>query len=113
MRLNSTRRWDADELGPLSEGAVRALYQGDAHRVSVMRYPAGASFTGATRRALCYVLAGSARCSAGAEMVVMAAGDIGEIGEGEYSMEVVGNEDLVVALCWEIPPEYRRRGPHE
>lgn len=113
MRINSIRRWDSDELGPLSEGAVRALYQGDAYRVAVMRYPVGASFTGATRRALCYVLAGSARCTAGAETVVLASGDIEEIGEGGYSMEVVGNEDLVVALCWEIPPEFRRRAPHE
>jgi hypothetical protein len=100
-------RWDSANVEPLTEAAVRAKYPSEMYRVSVFRYPPQTKLGGGGMRAgTCHVLSGAGRYVFESEVVVRA-GDVAELPEGRYSLEVIGDDELVEVLCWELPPEFR------
>ena len=103
----TVRRWESTTDEALTEAAVRARYPSEKYRVSVYRYPSHASFSGATRRATCYVVSGVGRYVFESEATVRG-GDVVDLPEGSYSLEVIGDDELVLIYCWELPFEFNR-----
>ncbi|CAN5700550.1 hypothetical protein BH09MYX1_BH09MYX1_38920 [soil metagenome] len=101
------RRWEASNDEPLTEAAVRTRYASEKYRVSVSRYPAGTKLTGSTRQAICHVLNGVGRYEFESEVTIRC-GDVAEFPGGQYSLEVMGDDEFVVIKCWELPFEFNR-----
>ena len=101
------RRWDALNTEVLSEVAVRSRLPPEKYRVSAYRYPPQAKFSGVMRRGTCHVVAGVCRYIFESE-VMLQAGDVAELPEGHYSLEVLGEDEVVIILCWELPFECNR-----
>jgi hypothetical protein len=104
-RAITVSRWEASIDEPLTEAAVRSRYPSEKFRVSVYRYPAATRLRGATRRAICHVLCGIGRYTFARE-VTLRGGDVAEFPEGQYSLEVIGDDELVIVVCWELPFEF-------
>jgi hypothetical protein len=98
---NTVRKWVSDQA--LSEAGIRAKYPSEKYRVSVQRYPARARTDGVTRAALCHVVSGAAEYEFEGGVELLEAGEIAELPGGRYRLEVVGDEELVVIMCWELP----------
>jgi EutQ-like cupin domain len=99
-------RWDQSRE-PLTEEAVRRLHVPANHyRIAALQYPGHTSFSGATRKGLCYVLHGNCtyRFESGKE-IRLAAGDIGRLPEGNYDLEA-GDEELSIVMVWELPERF-------
>ena len=103
----NVRRWDGCSNEPLSEEAVRLRFPSEKYRVGVYEYPALTKFHGAMREGTCHVIKGTCRYLFDSE-VTLRPGDVADLPEGAYSLEVLGDDDLVVVLCWELPFEFNR-----
>jgi len=101
------RRWDAFNTEALSEVAVRSRFPPEKYRVSAYRYPPEAKFGGVMRRGTCHVVAGACRYIFEID-VRLQAGDVAELPEGHYSLEVLGQDEVVIILSWELPFEFNR-----
>jgi len=107
MEQITIRRWDSAKEGPLTEATVREKFSPSKYRVSVYRYPLRTKFGGASMRAgTCHVISGVVRYVFKSE-AILRRGDVAELPGGAYSLEVIGDEELVNVLCWELPPEVR------
>ena len=97
-------RWRTLNDEALSEEAIRARFPSEKYRVSLYRYPSKARFDGEMRQATCHVLSGVCRYlfKAGVEATV-GAGDVAELPAGCFTLEVLGDDDLVLVLCWALP----------
>lgn len=96
------RRWDVHSNGPLTEESVRGLFvPAWKYRVSVGRYPSGTSFGGRSRAGTRFVISGECRFNA----CPLVTGDVLDTPAGEFQLDVVGPEDLVIVSAWELPPE--------
>ncbi len=101
------KTWDTDRLGPLTEEAVRAKHvPAGRFRVSGKTYPARTAFSGGMRAATCYVLSGACRYAFGDESIEIRRGQVGDLPEGRYQFEVVGDEPARVVVVWELPKEF-------
>lgn len=101
------RRWNSTNSEPLTEAAVRSRFPADKYRVSTQRYPTYARFDGVTRKATCHVIAGMGRYNFSSDIsTILRAGDVAELPAGMYSLEVLGDEPLVVVTCWELPFDF-------
>ena len=87
----------------MSLGSLREMYDPSRYRVSEYRYPPGAKFPGRTRAVRWFVLGGTALIGIPAPTTITA-GDVVEIDAGEYSLEVVGAEELSLVMVWDIAP---------
>lgn len=102
-RVVEVREWDPEALGVLSEDTIRALHApANRYRISRKSFPRGASFPGAMRKGTCFVLEGVCRYRT-PEPVDLHAGQYAEIAEGEYEFEVLGDQDVVLVMVWELP----------
>ena len=99
--------WDTEHLGPLTEEAVRAKHVPPGHfRVSGQTYPHGTAFSGGMRAATCYVLSGACRYAFGDESIEIRGGQVGDLPEGRFQFEVVGEEPARVVVVWELPNDF-------
>lgn len=103
----TVRQWASDHGEPLTEAAVRAKFPVEKYRVSVYRYQPNTRIGGSMRRSICHVIQG-AGCYLFKESVILRSGDVAELPEGRYSLEVNGGDDFVIVLCWELPFEFNR-----
>ena len=103
----TVRRWDDSNAEPLSEEAVRSRFPPEKYRVGVYRYPALTKFSGTMRRGTCHVIRGTCRYLFDSDLTLQP-GDVAELPEGTYVLEALGEEELVIALCWELPFEFNR-----
>ncbi len=103
----AVQSWSTITDKTLSEAAVRARFPPEKYRVSVYVYPPQTRLSGVMRRATCHVIAGMCRYTFESEALVRA-GDVAELPEGRYSLEVVGDGDVVIVMCWELPFEFNR-----
>lgn len=95
-------RWD-DTTRALSEEAVAALFPSSReHSVSCRKYPAGASFSTLMRAARCYVVAGECVVRSGDESTTLRAGDVAQLPEGTYRVQV-GDAELRWVLVFALP----------
>jgi hypothetical protein len=98
-------RWSCLSDEALSEAAVRARFPSEKYRVSVYRYRSKTRFGGVMRRGSCHVLAGACRYVFATDVTIQA-GEVAELPGGDYSFEVLGEDELVIVLCWELPFEF-------
>ena len=96
------QRWSDISDQPLTEAAIRARHPRPRYRVSARRYPPGARFAGSSRAGTSYVVSGAVRFDVGAE-VTLRAGELAELPEGRFELEVLGEQPLVLVQCWELP----------
>jgi hypothetical protein len=96
----STRRWDSSE-GPLSEEAVRRLFDPKRYRVSRYRYDFQPGLGGVTASGVWYVLRGQCEITFDRPVQLMA-GDIFESGEGSYELEIISEEPFEVVKVWDL-----------
>jgi mannose-6-phosphate isomerase-like protein (cupin superfamily) len=105
VRASLVTKWDASAWGAMSEDAIRARWDNGRCRISRYDYCLGAHFRGQMRESVWYVLAGRCRFTSSGQSIELAAGDIAELGAGDYTLEVT--EDLRVVKVWELPPGFR------
>jgi hypothetical protein len=107
MPLPTPNVWNESELGKMTEEAIRALHQpAEAYRISRYRYPAGTSFPGAQKSTRCYVLSGSCRHTFD-EPIEMSRGTWIDLPAGDFTLEVLGDEELDIVLVWTLPVAFR------
>jgi hypothetical protein len=106
-RAMSLQRWEALSTEVLSEVAVRSRFPSEKYRVSLYRYPPLTRFGGVMKHATGIVIAGAGLYTFDSEVMVQT-GDVAVLPEGPYSLEVLGGDELVIALCWELPFEFNR-----
>jgi uncharacterized cupin superfamily protein len=102
------RRWGAVVGEPLSEAAIVARYPAAKYRVATYIYPAGTTVSGVTRPATCHVLSGAGRYAFADVAATVRGGDVVELPAGDYSLQVLGDDQFVIVLCWELPFEVNR-----
>jgi hypothetical protein len=100
--MGEVKIWSPND-GPLTFEAIKARHvPAEWHRVSQYRYPAGTRFSGTMRSAHCYVLSG--RCIYRfSKETVLEPGTWTVLEEGDYELEVVGEQDLSIVLVWKLP----------
>jgi hypothetical protein len=103
------RQWNDALNGALSEEAVRLRCPAELYRVAVHRYPGLARIAGVRRQGTSYVLRGTCRYVLDAELILRP-GDIAELPGGEYSLEVLGDNELLIVECWKLPLDSDRAG---
>lgn len=97
------RKWDFVRDGPLTEAGIRHAFPAAKYRVSAYRYGSGIRFDGATKRAVCHIVKGSVRYEFDAAGATLNEGDVAELPAGEYSFQVLGDHEVLLVLCWELP----------
>ncbi|ASC72275.1 hypothetical protein XM38_032310 [Halomicronema hongdechloris C2206] len=90
--------WNPETDGPLSESALRQKLEAKGYRVSRYTYPPGMSFPSHTHGVdkIDAVLSGRFRMAMQGQSVILEAGDMLTVPQGQsHTAEVVGNEPVV------------------
>jgi hypothetical protein len=88
---------------PMTLDTLRDMYDSSSFRVSERRYPPGAEFDGRTRDVTWFVLEGACRLKACQELTIRA-GDVAEIGAGDFTLLVLGDVELHLVQVWDLRP---------
>ena len=114
MATINVTRWDFEQEGQLNEAAIRARFQpASAFRIGSFRYPAGTTINGSMRAGTCFVLQGRCQYDFGAAAARLASGDIAQLPEGPYMLQVIDQDELEIVMCWELPRVLERiNEPH-
>jgi hypothetical protein len=62
---------------------------------------------GVMRQGTCHVIKGTCRYLFDSS-VTLVPGDVAELPAGAYSLEVLGDDELIIVVCWELPFEVNR-----
>jgi hypothetical protein len=109
MNAFPIKEWN-EELGPMDESSIRKLHTpAECYRVSTYSYAPGATFRGAMRPGLCYILQGSCRYDFGFK-ILLRKGQVARLPGGEYDFAALGDDGVVVTLVWELPFDRTRTG---
>jgi len=104
VKTIQTKQWDAREHGLHTEENIRRTFSPpEWFRVSRYTYPLGTSFDGAMRPGVVHVMSGRCRYSFDDVSAIVSAGELAELPGGAYSLQVLGEEELVVILAWRLP----------
>lgn len=102
--MDNVSQWDVATKGSLCLESVRLLHQPpEGFRISSNQYPAGTSFTEASRTSRRYVVSGACSFTIGASAWMLRAGDILRIPKGTYEVRVLGSDPVELVSVWELP----------
>ncbi|WAS94296.1 hypothetical protein [Nannocystis punicea] len=107
-QLSLRKQWDVAEDGPRTEDGIRRLHlPANRHRISRHDYLPGERIHGFSRSCRAYVLSGGCTLTIAGEQALLSAGDVADLPEGEYLMEVPREdaEALAIVYAWELPWE--------
>lgn len=100
----SAQRWSDIYSTPLTLEAIRALHLPSSHyRISPKNYEAPAVVPGASIAGRLYVLSGACVRTVGAWSVSLEAGMFVDFPEGDYQVEVRGEQQAQLVYVWAIP----------
>jgi len=101
MRKIIITRWSDLTDQALTEGAVRSRCPSPKYRLGVYHYPPHTKVSGSARAGSCYILRGAVRFMFDHE-ITLRAGEVADLPDGAFSLEVVGDDRLEYIQCWEL-----------
>lgn len=99
--------WNEELHGILSEESVReSLDNPRRFRISTNRYPRGTSFSGQSRLGTVYVVRGKCEYTHDSGKTTLSARDYCKIPEGNFRLEIKGDEDYEEVRVWPLPQAF-------
>ena len=101
--LQRTVQVQASDVVPLSEASLRSQFHPpERYRLSIHKYEPGTRFDGAGRTGRLYVLAGACSVGFDGQTVLVQAGQMLAVPEGDRTFAVVGEAPCQVANVWDL-----------
>jgi mannose-6-phosphate isomerase-like protein (cupin superfamily) len=88
---------------PMTAETISAMYDVKSFRIGERRYPPGTALDGRTRAATWFVLKGACRVKFDEEFALRT-GDVVEVATGDFSLAVLGNDELHLVQVWDLRP---------
>jgi hypothetical protein len=85
----------------MTESELRERYPPNRYSLNLRRHRPKTRFHGVMRPSTCHVLGGAVRFAYDPPLELVTL-DVAELPGGDYAFEVVGDELLVLAICWPL-----------
>ena len=109
--ISTMNQWSEISPDPLTVEAIRERHTPQSHyRISPNRYASGTFFIGSSRAGRIYVLSGSCSKNVGAWSVTLGPGAFADFPAGDFTFQVLGDQEVQLVNVWSIPEPYRAKG---